>query len=179
MKVSCFHYSCDCSERTYQCFAPLHLVVTVVPLCLNLLKPSGDIIYNWYVNIGQSFDSKTQDIYILKAQAGICLRAYLVNSLRLHLKGEDKRRFTVSINLWITEWLWSMNSPLTLSSGESSVEVDTESEDMAEGGLAWADRSEREVEVLVSDNRSEEIFVFKLWMQALIIRQHTAWKSIQ
>lgn len=41
---------------------------------------------------------------------------------------------------------------LTLSSGESSVEVATESEDMAEGGLAWAERSEREVEVLVGDN---------------------------
>lgn len=55
-----------------------------------------------------------------------------------------------------------MCSPLTRSSVESSVDGDTESEDMAEGGLAWADRSEREVEVLVSGNRSEEIIVFKL-----------------
>lgn len=38
---------------------------------------------------------------------------------------------------------------LTLSSGERSVEVDAESEDMAEGGLTWPDRSEREVEVLM------------------------------
>ncbi|KAG7223265.1 hypothetical protein INR49_015621 [Caranx melampygus] len=38
----------------------------------------------------------------------------------------------------------------TLSSGENSA-VDTESEDMAEGGLAWADRSEREVDVLLKD----------------------------
>lgn len=59
----------------------------------------------------------------------------------------------------------AVHSLLTLSSGESSVEVDTESEDMAKGSLAWADQSEREVEVLVSYNRSEEI----LWMQALIM----------
>lgn len=38
----------------------------------------------------------------------------------------------------------------TLSSGENSA-VDTESEDMAEGGLAWADRSDREVDVLLKD----------------------------
>lgn len=38
---------------------------------------------------------------------------------------------------------------LTLSSGESSAEVDIESEDMAEGGLVGAERSEREVEALV------------------------------
>lgn len=43
---------------------------------------------------------------------------------------------------------------LTLSSGESSVEVDTESEDMAEGGLVWAERSEREVEVLTGDKKT-------------------------
>lgn len=30
--------------------------------------------------------------------------------------------------------------------------METESEDMAEGGLAWADRSEREVEVLLRDD---------------------------
>lgn len=42
-----------------------------------------------------------------------------------------------------------MRQELTLSSGESSAEVDTESEDMAEGGLAGAERSEREVEALV------------------------------
>lgn len=43
-------------------------------------------------------------------------------------------------------------SLLTLSSGESSADVATESEDIAEGGLAWAERSEREVEVLVRDS---------------------------
>lgn len=42
-----------------------------------------------------------------------------------------------------------MRQEFTLSSGESSAEVDTESEDMAEGGLAGAERSEREVEALV------------------------------
>lgn len=73
----------------------------------------------------------------------------------------------------------SMSSLLTLSSGESSVEVDTESEDMAEGGLACADRSEREVEVLVSDNRLDEILGFKPWMEALILCLYTAWKSLQ
>lgn len=70
-----------------------------------------------------------------------------------------------------------MYSLLTLSSGESSVEVDTESEDMAEGGLACADRSEREVEVLVSDNRLDEILGFKPWMEAICL--YTAWKSLQ
>lgn len=34
--------------------------------------------------------------------------------------------------------------------------MDTESEDMAEGGLTWADRSEREVEVLVRDNMTND-----------------------
>lgn len=96
MKAPYFHCSCDCSERTYPCFAPLHLVVTVVPLCLNLLKPSGDMINN-DVNMGQFFDSKRQNVYVLKVQAGICLIAYLVHNLRLHLKGEEKRRFIVSI----------------------------------------------------------------------------------
>lgn len=47
---------------------------------------------------------------------------------------------------------WTAGRILTLSSGESSAEVDTESEDMAEGGLAGADRSEREVEVLLRDD---------------------------
>lgn len=47
---------------------------------------------------------------------------------------------------------WAAGRILTLSSGESSAEVDTESEDMAEGGLAGADRSEREVEVLLRDD---------------------------
>ncbi len=51
---------------------------------------------------------------------------------------------------------WAGCRLLTLSSGESSAEVDTESEDIAEGGFAWADRSEREVEVLVRDNMMEK-----------------------
>lgn len=42
-----------------------------------------------------------------------------------------------------------MRQELTRSSGESSAEVDTESEDIAEGGLAGAERSERDVEALV------------------------------
>ena len=41
-----------------------------------------------------------------------------------------------------------------MSSGESSAEVLTESEDMAEGGFAWAERSEREVEVLLDETHS-------------------------
>lgn len=41
-----------------------------------------------------------------------------------------------------------MRQELTLSSGESSAEVDTKSEDMAEGVLGGAERSEREVEAL-------------------------------
>lgn len=65
--------------------------------------------------------------------------------------------------------LCSKYSLLTLSSGESSVAKDTDSKDMAEGGLAGADRSEREVEVLLSDNRPEEKLVLKLWMQPLTI----------
>lgn len=45
-----------------------------------------------------------------------------------------------------------VRNKLTLSSGESSAEVDTESEDMAEGGFAGAERSEREVEALVGQH---------------------------
>lgn len=44
MNVFC-HYSCDYSKRTYQCFAQFHLEVTAVPLCQNLLTPSGHILY--------------------------------------------------------------------------------------------------------------------------------------
>lgn len=52
-----------------------------------------------------------------------------------------------------------MRQELTLSSGESSADVDTESEDMAEGGLAGAERSERDVEALVGQHykHSEKI----------------------
>lgn len=52
-----------------------------------------------------------------------------------------------------------MRQELTLSSGESSAEVDTESEDMAEGVLAGAERSDREVEALARqcDKQKEEI----------------------
>lgn len=45
---------------------------------------------------------------------------------------------------------------LTLSSGESSAEVATESDDIAEGGLTWAERSEREVEVLERENMTND-----------------------
>lgn len=51
------------------------------------------------------------------------------------------------------------------------MEVDTESEDMAEGGFAWAERSEREVEVLDNEStlgcREEERFEPKLSMLPL------------
>lgn len=45
-----------------------------------------------------------------------------------------------------------MKQEPTLNSGESSAEVDTDSEDMAEGGLAGAERSEREVEALMGQH---------------------------
>lgn len=73
----------------------------------------------------------------------------------------QERRFTVLISKIIAQMLWA-TCRLTLSSGERSVEVDAESEDMAEGGLAWPDRSEREVEVLTRDKISEEILLLEL-----------------
>lgn len=44
----------------------------------------------------------------------------------------------------------------TRSSGENSVEVDTESEDRPEGGLAWAERSDRDVEELLEGEETKD-----------------------
>lgn len=88
------------------------------------------------------------------------MKAYLGSSFGLNLEGAEKRRVMFrSLSLTIDKAAgseWSTCRILTLSSGESSAEVDTESEDMAEGGLAWADRSEREVEVLVRDDMTDD-----------------------
>lgn len=87
--------------------------------------------------------------------------AYLGSSFGLDLKGAEKRRVMLRLLLLVVineaaECEWTMCRLLTLSSGESSAEVATESEDIPEGGLAWADRSDREVEELVRDNMTND-----------------------
>lgn len=55
------------------------------------------------------------------------------------------------------EYQWAERRQLTRSSGENSADVDTESEDKTDGGLAWAEWSEREVEVLRTDKKRQKI----------------------
>lgn len=94
---------------------------------------------------------------------GVNELVYLGESFGLNLKGPEKKRVMFQVYLLLLlggeNVEWATCRLLTLSSGESSAEVDTESEDMAEGGLAWADRSDREVEELVKDGNKKKCLV--------------------
>lgn len=85
---------------------------------------------------------------------------YLGGGFGLNLKGAEKRRVMLrslsSSHNGAAGCQRTLCRPLTLHSGESSAEAANESEDIANGGLAWADRSEREVEVLVRDTMTRD-----------------------
>lgn len=133
-------------KGAYLCLAPFHLEVAVVPLCLNLSAPSGNIIHKLELNMLQ------KEYY----NGSINELVYLGKSFGLNLIGPEKRRVIFQVYLLLGGKMLVSHLILTLSSGESSAEVDTESEDMAEGGLAWADRSDREVDELVKDDKQQK-----------------------
>lgn len=80
------------------------------------------------------------------------MTAYLGRSFGPNLK--EEKEFIIVIALMKQE---DVRAPSlrTFSSGEISADVAAESEDIAEGGLAWAERSERDVEVLMRENMTE------------------------